>query len=31
MIGKGRVGVVTDLISLINIDPSETLVFSLRP
>lgn len=28
---KGRVGVVTDLISLINIDPSETLVFICGP
>jgi len=28
---KGRVGVVTDLISLINIDPSETLVFVCGP
>jgi NAD(P)H-flavin reductase len=28
---KGRVGVVTDLISLISIDPSETLVFLCGP
>ena len=28
---KGRVGVVTDLISLISVDPSETLVFLCGP